>query len=48
MPPDRLRIAIVSTQRGWRGGEIQAALLARGLRDHGHELAVLAAADAPL
>lgn len=48
MPPDRLRIAIVSTQRGWRGGEIQAALLARGLRDRGHELAVLAAADAPL
>jgi len=48
MPPDRLRIAIVSTQRGWRGGEIQAALLARGLRDQGHELVLLAAADAPL
>lgn len=48
MPLDRLRIAIVSTQRGWRGGEIQATLLARGLRDQGHQLAVLAAADAPL
>ncbi len=48
MPPDALKIAIVSTQHGWRGGEIQAALLARGLRDHGHRLAVLAAADAPL
>jgi glycosyltransferase involved in cell wall biosynthesis len=48
MPDAALKIALVSTQHGWRGGEIQAALLARGLRDSGHDVTVLAAANAPL
>jgi len=37
-----LSIALVSTQTGWRGGEVQAALLARGLRARGHRCEVLA------
>ena len=48
MVESSLRISIVSTQRGWRGGDVQAALLARGLRERGHDVVVLAAADAPL
>jgi glycosyltransferase involved in cell wall biosynthesis len=38
-PP--LRIALVSTQRAWYGGEEQFRLLARGLRRRGHEVHVL-------
>ncbi|MDA0658979.1 MAG: glycosyltransferase family 4 protein [Planctomycetota bacterium] len=33
-----LRIALVSTQRSWSGGEAQAHLLAKGLRSRGHEV----------
>ena len=36
------RIAIVSTQRRWHGGEVQAALLAEGLRNRGHHCLILA------
>ena len=37
-----MRVTIVSTQQNWHGGEMQAALLAEGLRDLGHECSVLA------
>ncbi len=40
-----LTIALVCTQRLWHGGEEQAALLARGLRQSGQRVAVLARAD---
>ncbi len=40
-----MRIAQVSTQRGWGGGEQQASLLALGLARRGHESLVLARAD---
>ena len=36
------RVALVSTQRLWHGGELQAALLAAGLRARGHECRILA------
>lgn len=34
---DSLRIAFISTQQGWHGGERQAFILARGLRERGHD-----------
>ncbi len=37
-----LTIALVSTQKGWRGGEVQAALLARGLNRQGHRCELFA------
>ncbi len=37
-----MRIAIVSTQRHWHGGEVQAALLAEGLRRRGHRCLIIA------
>ena len=37
-----LHVALVSTQRGWGGGEKQAALLARGVRRHGHRCTIVA------
>jgi len=37
-----LRVVLVSTQRGWHGGEEQAFLLARGLRKRGHSCLILA------
>lgn len=40
--PSLLSVVVVSTQRRWYGGEEQARLLARGLRDAGHRLSVLA------
>ena len=40
-----MRIAHVSTQRGWGGGEQQASLLAQGLAERGHESLVLARRD---
>ena len=40
--PSLLSVVLVSTQRKWYGGEEQARLLARGLRDNGHRLSILA------
>jgi glycosyltransferase involved in cell wall biosynthesis len=45
-PP--LRVLHLDSGREWRGGQRQVYLLARGLRDHGHEPLVIAAPDAPL
>jgi glycosyltransferase involved in cell wall biosynthesis len=39
-----MRIAHISTQRGWNGGEQQACLLVRGLAERGHETLILARA----
>jgi len=38
----QLAVGIVSTQKGWRGGEEQALLLAEGLRSRGHCCQILA------
>lgn len=43
-----MRIVLASTERDWRGGEVQAGLLAEGLRRRGHEVAVLARKDGQL
>ena len=40
-----MRVAIVSTQRRWHGGEVQAALLAEGLRQRGHRCLIIARRD---
>jgi glycosyltransferase involved in cell wall biosynthesis len=40
-----MRIAIVSTQPHWHGGEVQAALLAEGLRQRGHRCLIIARRD---
>jgi len=40
-----LRIALVSTQKNWHGGEDQAALLAEGLQQRGHQCLLLARED---
>jgi glycosyltransferase involved in cell wall biosynthesis len=45
-PP--LRVLHLDSGREWRGGQRQVYLLARGLREHGHEPLVIAAPDAPL
>ncbi len=37
-----LRVALISTQRGWGGGEEQAWQLALGLRRHGHDCQLFA------
>lgn len=37
-----LTVALVCTQRLWHGGEEQGALLARGLRQRGHRVAIFA------
>jgi L-malate glycosyltransferase len=37
-----LTIAIVSSQPGWHGGELHAALVARGIRASGHRCVILA------
>jgi glycosyltransferase involved in cell wall biosynthesis len=42
-----LRLAIVSTQKAWHGGEAQAELLASGLRERGHEVSILAREGTP-
>ncbi len=39
-----MRIAHISTQRGWGGGEQQAWLLAAGLARRGHESLIVARA----
>ena len=41
------KVVIVSTQRGWRGGEEQARLLATGLRLRGHQVCVMARRGSP-
>jgi glycosyltransferase involved in cell wall biosynthesis len=43
----RRRVVIVSTQAGFRGGEVQASLLAEGLRQRGHECLIYARAGGP-
>ena len=40
--PNALNIALVCTQSGWHGGELQAQLLADGLRGRGHRVTILA------
>ena len=42
MPDSPLKIAIVSTQRKWYGGEEEVYLLAQGLRRCGHQVHILA------
>ncbi len=37
-----LSVVLMSTQRGWGGGEQQASLLLEGLRSRGHQCAVIA------
>lgn len=47
-PGDRpLRVVIASTEKGWRGGEQQAAILARGLRDAGLDCQLVARHGSP-
>lgn len=43
-----MRVLLVSTERGWQGGERQALLLARGLTNRGHECVLLARDDGRL
>jgi len=43
-----MRVLYVDLEREWRGGQSQALLTLRGLRERGHEVALLAARDAPL
>lgn len=43
-----MRVLLVSTERGWQGGERQALLLARGLASRGHECVLLARGDGRL
>lgn len=40
-----LRVVLASTQKAWHGGEEQALLLARGLRERGHDCSILARRD---
>jgi len=44
-PRPPLRVALVSTQKNWHGGEDQAALLAEGLQQRGHQCLLLARED---
>jgi glycosyltransferase involved in cell wall biosynthesis len=43
-----MRILYVDLEREWRGGQSQAFLTLRGLRERGHEVELLAAQDSPL
>lgn len=43
-----MRIVHIDTEKGWRGGENQLFLLARGLADRGHENLVVAQPDSAL
>ena len=43
-----MRVLYVDLEREWRGGQSQALLTLRGLRDRGHEVELLAAQDSPL
>jgi glycosyltransferase involved in cell wall biosynthesis len=43
-----MRVLYVDLEREWRGGQSQALLTLRGLRERGHEVELLAAKDSPL
>jgi hypothetical protein len=43
-----MRILFVDLEREWRGGQSQAFLTVRGLRDRGHEAELLATRNSPL
>jgi glycosyltransferase involved in cell wall biosynthesis len=43
-----MRILFADLEREWRGGQSQALLTLRGLREGGHEVELLAAQDSPL
>jgi glycosyltransferase involved in cell wall biosynthesis len=43
-----MRVLYVDLEREWRGGQSQALLTVVGLREHGHEVGLLAARDSPL
>ena len=43
-----MRILFADLEREWRGGQSQAFLTVRGLRNSGHEVELLAARDSPL
>jgi glycosyltransferase involved in cell wall biosynthesis len=43
-----MRILFADLEREWRGGQSQALLTLRGLREMGHEIELLAAQDSPL
>ncbi len=43
-----MRVLYVDLEREWRGGQSQALLTLRGLRERGHEAELLAARDSPL
>jgi glycosyltransferase involved in cell wall biosynthesis len=43
-----MRVLYVDLERVWRGGQSQALLTLRGLRERGHEVELLAARDSPL
>ncbi len=43
-----MRILYVDLEREWRGGQGQALLTLRGLRERGHDVELLAAKDSPL
>jgi glycosyltransferase involved in cell wall biosynthesis len=43
-----MRVLYVDLEREWRGGQSQAWLTLRGLRERGHDVELLAAQDSPL
>jgi len=43
-----MNVLYVDLEREWRGGQSQALLTLRGLRERGHEVELLAARDSPL
>lgn len=43
-----MRVLYVDLEREWRGGQSQALLTLRGLRDRGHDVELVAARDSPL
>jgi glycosyltransferase involved in cell wall biosynthesis len=43
-----MRVLYVDLEREWRGGQSQAWLTLRGLRERGHDVELLAARDSPL
>ena len=43
-----MRVLFVDLEREWRGGQSQAFLTLRGLRERGHEVELLTARDSPL
>ena len=43
-----MKVLYVDLEREWRGGQSQALLTLRGLKERGHEIELLAAQDSPL